>query len=114
MEHSRRGEGNDHTSQPSTPVGKADQHLTTEPPVPGASAGDLSDLEDLDMPMIPGYLALEEDLEALSLEFSELFDPEASTIPGYLTLESDLDALADDPPWKSPNSAESNEPRGKP
>jgi hypothetical protein len=60
MERSRRGEGNDHTSQPLPPVGKADQRLTTELPVPGAAAEDLSDLEDLDTPTIPGYLTLEE------------------------------------------------------
>src|SRR5712692_697036 len=114
MEHSRCGEGNDHTSQPLPPVGKADQRLTTEPPVPEASAEDLSALEDLDTPTIPGYLTLEEldvsdfqgfapeaeaaptqtdwgmhghqDPEAPSLEFRELFEPEEPTIPGYLTL----------------------------
>jgi len=142
MERSRRGEGNDHTSQPLPPVGKADQRLTTELPVPGAAADDLSDLEDLDTPTIPGYLTLEEldvsdfqgvapeagaaptqtdwamhgleDPEVPSLEFPELCEPEGPTIPGYLTLESDLNVLADDLPWQSPNNVEADEPRGKP
>ena len=142
MERSRHGEGNEHTTQPLPPVGKADQRLTTEPPVPEVSAEELSDLEDLDTPTIPGYLTLEEldvsdfqgfasevgvappqtdwgmhgrqDPEAPSLEFPELFEPEEGTISGYLTLEIDLNALADDLPGQSPNNVESDEHRGKP
>jgi len=85
MERSRRGEGNDHTSQPLSPVGEADQRLTTEPPVPEASAEDLSALEELDTP----------------------------TIPGYLTLEIDLNALGGAALWLSSHNATSDEPRGK-
>ena len=142
MERSRRDEGNDRTSQPLPPVGKTDQHLTTEPPVPEAAPEDLSDLEDLDTPTIPGYLTLDEldvsdfqgfapavgaaptqtdwgrrgleDLEAPSLEFPKLCEPEEATLPGYLTLEIDFNVLADNLPWQSPNNVESDEHRGKP
>ena len=141
MERSRRSEGNDYTSQPLPPVGKAEQRLTTEPPVPEAFVEDLFGLEDLKLPTIPGYLTLELDVsdfqafatamgaatnqtdrgmhghqypEAPSPEFPEVCAPEEPTIPGYLTLEIDLNALGDDAPWKSLNKAASDEPRGKP
>src|SRR5437899_5047019 len=66
MERSRRGEGNDYMSLPLPPVHEAEQHLTAEPLVPGVSGEELPDLEELDTPMIPGYLTLEWDVSEVS------------------------------------------------
>jgi len=141
MECSRRGEGNDYLSSPLPPVHEVEQHLTAEPLVPGVSGGELPDLEELDTPMIPGYLTLEwdvsdvpgcdpeadsalhqtdwgmsggQDPEASSLESLDLFTPEEPMIPGYLTLESDLTALSEDSPGELPNNAASDEHCEKP
>ena len=61
MERSRRGDGHENTAQSLPPVGKLDQHLTTEPPVPEA----LERSRLSETPTLPGYLTLEIDLNAL-------------------------------------------------
>jgi hypothetical protein len=86
MECSRRGEGNAYLSSPLPPVHEVEQHLTAESLVPGVSGEELPDLEELDTPMIPGYL----------------------------TLASDLTALSEDSPGELPNNAASDEHCEKP
>jgi len=140
MERSRHGEGRDYTSQPLSPGGKVEQHLTTEPPMLEASAADVADGEALDTPTIPGYLTLELDVSDIqvftseadtastqpyrelyrrqdsaisSLDALEFFEPGESTTPGYLTLEIDCNASGDDALWRSSENAESDEPRGQ-
>jgi hypothetical protein len=108
--------------------------------VPEASVENLSEQENSELPMLPGYLTLELDMsdflafmpeteavstqpdwemdgcqapEVLSLDAPELFEPEESTPPGYLTLEIDLNALGEAALWSSSNNAISDEPRGK-
>jgi hypothetical protein len=49
MERSRCGEGHEHTPQPL-------------PPVPEASVENLSEQENSELPMLPGYLTLELDM----------------------------------------------------
>ena len=85
MERSRRGEGDEKTAQSLPPVGKLNQHVTTEPPVPEASGEGPAERENSEPP----------------------------TLPGYLTLELDLSALGDMAPWRSSHNATSDEPRGK-
>ncbi len=85
MERSRRGEGDEKTAQSLPPVGKLNQHVTTEPPVPEASREEPAERENSEPP----------------------------TLPGYLTLELDLSALGDMAPWRSSHNATSDEPRGK-
>jgi hypothetical protein len=121
-------------------VDKSDQRLTTEPPVPEASAEALSEQEKSDTPVVPGYLTLEldvsdvptfmpetdaastqpewamyrcQDPEGLNLDFPEFLEPEESALPGYLTLEIDLNALGDNVPWGASNNATSDKFPGK-
>ena len=68
------------------PVHEVEQHLTAEPLVPGVSGEELPDLDELDTPMISGYL----------------------------TLESYLTVLSEDFPRELPNNAASDEHREKP
>jgi len=140
MEHSRRGEGHENTLQPLPAVGKLDQPVTIEPPVPEASVEEGSERENSEPPTPPGYLTLELDVsdlqacmpetdaaaiqpdwemdgwqepEVLSPDLPAFLAPEEAAIPGYLTLDIDLNALADVVPWKVSNNAASDEPRGK-
>jgi len=66
-------------------VGKSDQHLMTDLPVPEASREDAAERENSEPP----------------------------TLSGYLTLEIDLNALGDMAPWRSSHNATSDEPPGK-
>jgi hypothetical protein len=127
MARLRRGEGHENMSQPL-------------PPVPEASVEELSEGENSESPTFPSYLTLEldvsdfqafmpetdaastqpdwemdgcQDPEVLSLDLPAFLEPEESTLPGYLTLEIALNALGAMAPWKSSNSAASDEPRGK-
>jgi hypothetical protein len=140
MERSRRSEGHENTSQSLPPVGKLDQHLTTEPLVPEASGEERAERENSEPPTLPGYLTLEldvsdfqmlmpeagaastqpdwdmdgcQDPEVLSLDLPELFEPEEPTPPGYLTLEIDLNALGDMAPCRSSHNVTSDEPQEK-
>jgi hypothetical protein len=140
MERSRRGESHENPSQSLLPVGKSDQHLMTDLPVPEASREDAAERENSEPPMPPGYLTLELDVsdlpafmpdadaaatqpdwetygchdpEVVSLDVPELLEPEESTLPGYLTLEIDLNALGDMAPWRSSYNATSDEPPEK-
>jgi hypothetical protein len=121
-------------------MGKSDQHLMTELPVPEASREDPAERENSEPPTLSGYLTLELDVsefqafmpeadtaatqpdwemygchdpEVFSLDVPELLEPEESTLPGYLTLEIDLNALEDMAPWRSSHNATSDEPPGK-
>lgn len=53
------------------------------------------------------------DLEVWRLDLPAFLEPEESMLPGYLTLEIDLNALGDVAPWKSSSNAASDESRGK-
>lgn len=129
MERSRWGEG-DRTSQSPPP-------MTTEPPLPESAGGEAFDPEDLESPIVPGYLTLEldvsdlqgftmeadlashqmdwemhsaQDPEVSDFEFAELLDLEEPTLPGYLTLEIDLNASGDAPATQSPNDEHRSKP----
>jgi len=65
MEPSRRGEGHENTSQPLLAVGKLDQPVTIEPPVPEASVEEGAERENSEPPTPPGYLTLELDVSDL-------------------------------------------------
>jgi hypothetical protein len=54
-----------------------------------------------------------EGLKVGRLDLPAFLAPEEATLPGYLTLEIALNALGAMAPWKSSNSAASDEPRGK-
>jgi hypothetical protein len=140
MERSRRGESHENTSQLLSPVGKSDQHLMTDLPVPEVFREDSAERENSEPPTPSGYLTLELDVsdvqafmpeadaaatqldwemygchdpEVVSLDMPELLEPEESTLPGYLTLEIDLNALGDMAPWRSAHNATSDEPPEK-
>ena len=140
MARSRRGESHENTSQLLPPVGKSDQHLMTELPVPEASLEASAERENSEPPTPPGYLTLElnvsdlqafmpeadaaatqpdwemygcHDPEVVSLDVPKLLEPEESTLPGYLTLEIDLNVLGDIDPWRSSHNATSDEIPGK-
>ena len=85
MERSRRGESHENTSQLLPPVGKSDQHLMTELPVPEASREDPAERENSEPP----------------------------TLSGYLTLKIDLNALGDMAPWSASPNTTSDEPPEK-
>jgi hypothetical protein len=121
-------------------MGKSDQHVMTELPVPEASGEAPAERENSESPTLSGYLTLELDVsdfqacmpeadaaatqpdgemygchdpEVFSLDVPELLEPEESTLPGYLTLEIDLNALGDMAPWRSSHNAASDELPGR-